>query len=69
MKALLEYLARGMVGAPERVVVLERDIRGVQTLHNNIDAWREAPVWDQTSIDRATATWFHHLKEESTHDA
>ena len=43
--------------------------RGVQTLLNNIDAWREAPVWDQTSIDRATATWFHHLKEESTHDA
>jgi UDP-glucose 4-epimerase len=43
--------------------------RGVQTLLNNIDAWREAPVWDQASIDRATATWFHHLKEESTHDA
>lgn len=33
MKALLEYLARGIVGAPERVVVRERDIRGVQTLH------------------------------------
>ena len=43
--------------------------RGVQTLLNNINAWREAPVWDQTSIDRATATWFHHLKQESTHDA
>lgn len=43
--------------------------RGVQTLLDNIDAWREAPVWDQASIDRATATWFHHLKEESTHDA
>ena len=42
---------------------------GVQTLLDNIDAWREAPVWDQASIDRATATWFHHLKEESTHDA
>lgn len=33
MKALLEYLARGMVGAPERVVVRQRDIRGVQVLH------------------------------------
>ena len=43
--------------------------RGVQTLLDNIEAWREAPVWDQASIDRATATWFHHLKEESTHDA
>ena len=43
--------------------------RGVETLLNNIDAWREAPVWDQASIDRATATWFHHLKQESTHDA
>ena len=43
--------------------------RGVQTLLDHIDAWREAPVWDQASIDRATATWFHHLKEESTHDA
>jgi UDP-glucose 4-epimerase len=42
---------------------------GVQTLLDNIDAWREAPVWDQASIDRATATWFRHLKEESTHDA
>jgi UDP-glucose 4-epimerase len=42
---------------------------GVQTLLDNIDAWREAPVWDQASIDRATATWFHHLKEESTHAA
>ena len=43
--------------------------RGVQTLLDNLGAWREAPVWDQASIDRATATWFHHLKEESTHDA
>ncbi len=43
--------------------------RGVQTLLDNIDVWREAPVWDQASIDQATATWFHHLKEESTHDA
>ena len=43
--------------------------RGVQTLLDNIDAWCEAPVWDQASIDRATATWFHHLKEESAHDA
>ena len=43
--------------------------RGVQTLLDNIDAWREAPVWDQASIDQATATWFRHLKEESTHVA
>ena len=42
---------------------------GVQTLLENIDAWREAPVWNQASIDHATATWFRHLKEESTHDA
>ena len=42
---------------------------GVQTLLDNIDAWREAPVWNQASIDHATATWFRHLKEESTHDA
>jgi UDP-glucose 4-epimerase len=43
--------------------------RGVKTLLDNIDAWREAPVWDQASIDQATATWFRHLKEESTHVA
>jgi UDP-glucose 4-epimerase len=44
-------------------------VAGVQTLLDNIDAWREAPVWNQASIDHATATWFRHLKEESTHDA
>jgi len=40
---------------------------GVRTLLENIDAWREAPVWDQASIDQATATWFRHLKEETSH--
>jgi len=27
----------------------------------HIDFWRDAPVWDQESIARATAPWFKHL--------
>lgn len=27
----------------------------------NIDYWREAPVWDPSSIAEATKTWFAFL--------
>jgi UDP-glucose 4-epimerase len=31
---------------------------GVAEMLANIDYWRQAPVWDRQSIDRATKTWF-----------
>lgn len=34
---------------------------GVQTMLQNIDYWREAPVWDVSSIEAATKNWFAFL--------
>lgn len=34
---------------------------GVGRMLAQIDYWREAPVWDPTSIDKATKTWFQML--------
>jgi UDP-glucose 4-epimerase len=31
----------------------------------NIDYWRDAPVWDPVSIDRATRSWFDALAEQT----
>jgi UDP-glucose 4-epimerase len=31
----------------------------------NIDYWREAPVWDAASIEKATSAWFAALSEGS----
>ena len=28
----------------------------------NIDDWKDAPVWDPESIDKATKSWFKFLK-------
>jgi UDP-glucose 4-epimerase len=35
--------------------------QGVAEMLRNIDYWREAPVWDPPSIDKATRTWFAML--------
>ena len=35
--------------------------KGVQTVLENIDYWREAPVWDEKSIEKATENWFKYL--------
>ncbi len=35
--------------------------KGVKTLLDNIDYWRQAPVWDKESIADATAKWFEYL--------
>lgn len=35
---------------------------GVQNMLDNIDYWREAPVWDSNSIKDATKDWFKYLK-------
>ncbi|OGQ06035.1 MAG: NAD-dependent dehydratase [Deltaproteobacteria bacterium RIFCSPLOWO2_12_FULL_44_12] len=35
---------------------------GVQKMLENIDYWKEAPVWDENSIAKATIEWFANLK-------
>jgi UDP-glucose 4-epimerase len=34
---------------------------GVARLLEEIESWRDAPVWDAAAIERATATWFRYL--------
>jgi len=34
---------------------------GVGILLENINYWREAPVWDEESIEKATEKWFEYL--------
>jgi UDP-glucose 4-epimerase len=38
--------------------------QGVAEMVRNIDYWRQAPVWDPASIERATRTWFDMLAGE-----
>ncbi len=38
---------------------------GVGRMLEAIDYWREAPLWDPASIQRATKTWFAYLGENS----
>ncbi len=35
---------------------------GVAQMIEHIDYWREAPVWDKSSINEATKGWFKYLK-------
>jgi UDP-glucose 4-epimerase len=35
---------------------------GVKMILDNIDYWREAPVWTPDKIEQATADWFKYLK-------
>lgn len=34
---------------------------GVARMMQDIDHWRDAPLWDPASIERATRTWFQYL--------
>lgn len=34
---------------------------GVQAMLDNIEFWRDAPVWEEESIARATESWFKYL--------
>ena len=36
--------------------------KGVEALLQNIEYWREAPVWSAESIADATTTWFKFLR-------
>jgi UDP-glucose 4-epimerase len=35
--------------------------QGVQTMLQHIDQWRDAPLWDESSIAEATQEWFDYL--------
>lgn len=36
---------------------------GVSRMLERIDDWKDAPVWDPSSINQATASWFRYLSE------
>jgi UDP-glucose 4-epimerase len=36
---------------------------GVKIMLENIEQWREAPVWDEASIKEATKDWFEYLEK------
>jgi UDP-glucose 4-epimerase len=37
---------------------------GVKIMLDNIELWRDAPVWDENSIEEATKDWFKYLGDE-----
>ena len=37
---------------------------GVGRILDNIDYWRDAPLWDPDTIAKATRTWFEALSTE-----
>jgi UDP-glucose 4-epimerase len=37
---------------------------GVRNMLDQIEYWREAPVWDVPSIEKATKTWFEFLEHK-----
>jgi UDP-glucose 4-epimerase len=39
---------------------------GVSTMLANIDYWRAAPVWDASTIEQATKSWFTYLDREGS---
>lgn len=39
--------------------------KGVRIMLENIDLWRDAPVWDSGKIQEATRDWFRYLGAES----
>jgi UDP-glucose 4-epimerase len=50
-------LIRGALGWAPRV----RFEDGVRVMLENIEGWRDAPVWTAEKIETATADWFRHL--------
>ena len=34
---------------------------GVKILLKNINNWKESPLWDKKSIEKATKKWFEYL--------
>lgn len=40
---------------------------GVQRMLSHIEGWRAAPVWDSSSISKATKTWFELFSSRTEH--
>jgi len=38
--------------------------QGVKIMLENIEYWKDVPVWDEESIKKATKTWFKYLSEK-----
>ena len=38
---------------------------GVRRMMQDIELWRDAPLWDPQSIAKATKTWFEYLGKEA----
>jgi len=38
---------------------------GVKTMLENIENWRDAPIWDTETINQATKTWFQFLGDKN----
>lgn len=37
--------------------------KGVSLLKENLNDWKDAPIWDTAKIEQATKSWFQYLKE------
>jgi UDP-glucose 4-epimerase len=37
--------------------------QGVRSMLERIEDWKDAPVWNPSTINQATAAWFHYLGE------
>ena len=35
--------------------------QGVEIILNNLDYWKDAPLWDPNSISKATSNWFKYM--------
>ena len=40
--------------------------KGIEMVLENIDYWRDAPVWTAKTIEKATSDWFKFLGQENT---
>ena len=39
--------------------------KGVQIMIDNIDQWQDAPIWDESTIQKATQNWFDQLSKNT----
>ena len=50
-----------MVPIKAKIIKIEE---GVQGLVNNINYWKDAPIWTPKKIKRATKVWFKLLEKK-----
>ena len=37
--------------------------KGVKLMIKDIESWKDAPLWEKDSIDKATKSWFKYLSK------